>query len=63
MSNICRRCGSLIEYSLVPLSNVRNSHCHFCVREFKALTDKLDKEREKRLEEFKKSLADREISA
>lgn len=59
MSNICRRCGHLIEYSLVPLSNIRNSHCHFCISEFKTMTDKLDKEREKRLEEFKKSLAER----
>lgn len=59
MSNICRRCGTLIEYSLVPLSNTRNSHCHFCISEFKTMTDKLDKEREKRLEEFKKSLAER----
>ena len=63
MSNICRRCGSLIEYSLVPLSKIKNSHCHFCISEFKTMTNKLDKEREKRLEEFKKSLADREISA
>ena len=59
MSNICRRCGSLIEYSLVPLSKIKNSHCHFCISEFKTMTDKLDKEREKRLEEFKKSLAER----
>lgn len=59
MSNICRRCGSLVEYSLVPLSNLGNSYCHFCIREFKELTDKLDKEREKQLEKFKKSLAER----
>lgn len=59
MSNICRRCGSLIEYSLVPLSKIKNSHCHFCISEFKTMTDKLDKEQEKRLEEFKKSLAER----
>ncbi len=59
MSNICRRCGSLIEYSLVSLSKIKNSHCHFCISEFKTMTDKLDKEREKRLEGFKKSLAER----
>lgn len=59
MSSICRRCGHLIEYSLVPLSNIRNSHCHFCISEFKALTDKLDKEREKNLKAFKKSVVER----
>ena len=59
MSNICRRCGYPIEYSLVPLSNIRNSHCHFCISEFKALTDKLDKEREKNLKAFKKSVVER----
>lgn len=59
MSNICRRCGSLIEYSLVPLSKIKNKHCHFCISEFKAMTDRIDKEREKRLEEFKESLAER----
>ena len=56
MSNICRRCGSLIEYSLVPLASIRNSHCHFCISEFKALTDKLDKERESALVDFRAKL-------
>lgn len=59
MSNICRRCGSLIEYNLVPLSKIKNNHCHFCISEFKAMTDKLDKEREKRLEGFKRLLTER----
>lgn len=59
MSNICRRCGHLIEYSLVPLSNIRNSHCHFCISEFKTMTNKLDKEREKNLKAFKKSVVER----
>lgn len=59
MSNICRRCGSLIEYSLVPLSKIKNSHCHFCISEFKTMTDKLDKEREKNLKTFKKSVVER----
>ena len=56
MSNICRRCGSLIEYSLVPLSSIRNNHCHFCIREFKSLTDKLNKERESAFADFRAKL-------
>ncbi len=60
MSNICRRCGSLVEYSLVPLSNTRNSHCHFCIREFKDLSNKLDREREKNLKVLKNSAAEYE---
>lgn len=46
MSNICRGCGGLIEYSLVPLRNVRSNHCHFCVQEFKGRADKLGKQHE-----------------
>ena len=62
MSNICRRCGSLIEYSLIPLSKIKNSHCYFCISEFNALVEKLDKEREERIakleSEFKEKLAE-----
>ena len=62
MSNICRRCGHLIEYSLVPLSKIKNSHCHFCISEFNALVEKLDKDREERMakleSEFKEKLAE-----
>lgn len=62
MSNICRRCGHLIEYSIVPLSKIKNSHCPFCISEFNALVEKLDKEREERMAkleaEFKEQLAE-----
>ena len=56
MSNICRRCGYPIHYDLVPLKSMIDRHCHFCIREFKELTDKLDKERNESLEVLKKSL-------
>ena len=59
MSNICRRCGHLVQFGLVPLNPIGNGYCLFCIREFKALTDKLDKEREKNLEAFKKSVVER----
>lgn len=55
MSNVCRRCGHLIEYSLVPLSKIKNSYCHFCINEYEAMTSELNKKLEKRLDEFEKS--------
>lgn len=46
MSNICRRCGHLIDYSLVPLNSNHPDYCHFCINEFNALIERLDKDRE-----------------
>ena len=68
MSNICRRCGSLIDYSLATLRSINTNHCHFCVSEFNALVEKLDKGREERMakleSEFKEKLAElRRMSA
>lgn len=56
MSNICRRCGHLIEYSLVPLKSIHTNHCHFCVSEFNALVEKLNIQREKALADFEVGL-------
>ena len=68
MSNICRRCGSLIEYSLATSRSINTNHCHLCVSEFNALVEKLDKDREERMakleSEFKEKLAElRRMSA
>ena len=68
MSNICSRCGHLIEYSLATLRSINTNHCHFCVSEFNALVEKLDKDREQRMakleSEFKEKLAElRRLSA
>lgn len=59
MSNICRRCGSLIEYSLIPLSKIKNNHCHFCISEFNALVEKLDKDREERMANLESELKEK----
>lgn len=59
MSNICSRCGHLIEYSLVPLRSVNTNHCHFCVSEFNALVEKLDKDREESMAKLESGLKEK----
>lgn len=59
MSNICRRCGHPVQFGLVPLKAINNGYCHFCIREFKALTDEMDKSRERLFVEWGKELAER----
>lgn len=45
MSNICSRCGHLIDYSLVSWGPRKINHCHFCIREAEALAERLDRDR------------------
>lgn len=56
MSNICSRCGHLINYSLMPLSSINKNHCHFCISEFNTLLKNLDKNREKSLADLESRL-------
>ena len=59
MSNICSRCGHLIEYSLATLRSINTNHCHFCVREFNAQEEKLDKDREERMAKLESELKEK----
>lgn len=59
MSNICRRCGHLIDYSLVPLNSNHANYCHFCINEFNALVEKLDKDREESMAKLESRFKDK----